>query len=234
MAPSQFKVFSSVEHETWKRLFDNLDFARQNQATPIFVKGLEALGITAEKIPSLDDVNLKLKKLTGWQGVVEDGFKPPQAFFEGLARREFPIGNFIRDKQDLNYTPAPDVFHDLYGHMPFLADPDYAQFCEDFGKAVMSYAKTEEQLNECDSLFWYGVEFPLIETPKGRRIFGGGILSSYNECHYSLSDKPRVERFVPKVVRKTPFRIDVMQDLLFVLESEKDLYDLVRGGKFND
>jgi len=190
--------------------------------------------MTGDRIPDLAEVNQKLGRLTGWRGVVEAGFKPPLAFFAGLAKREFPIGNFIRDKSDLNYTPAPDVFHDLYGHMPFLANPDYAQFCEDFGKAALAYATTDERLTECDRLFWYGVEFPLIDSPSGRRIFGGGILSSYNECSYSLSAAPQVKPWDPGMVRKTPFRIDVMQDLLFVLSSERELYDLVRGGTFND
>lgn len=190
----------------------------------MFVDGLEKLGIFGERIPDLEKVNSRLKKLTGWRGVPVVGLEEAADFFEGLSRREFPIGNFIRDHMDLSYTPAPDIFHDLYGHLPFLADKYYAEFCEQFGRRARAEASNPGRLKEFGTLFWFAVEFPLIETTQGRRIFGGGILSSAKESDYALSDKPEIFPFDPQEIRHVEYRIDQLQKRLFLLKSPDELY----------
>ena len=217
-------TFSAAEHDVWTRLYQPLAMSRRDQAHPTFAAGLTALAISAERIPDLVSVNQRLAALTGFRGVYAPGLLEAKDFFAGLARREFPIGRFIRDARDLTYTPAPDVFHDLYGHLPFLADRDYADFCQKFGAAAMHYFDDSVRLRQFETLFWFGVEFPLIETPRGRRIFGGGILSSKAECDYALSPTPTVLPFDVDAIRHTPYRIDQMQAVLFLLKEPAELY----------
>lgn len=215
--------FSPEEHNTWKLLFEKQEEKRDVQIHPLFSQGIHALGFTKERIPNLQEVNRKLHKLTGFVGVAVEGFEDPLSFYEMLSQREFPIGYFIRDPKDLGYTPAPDVFHDLYGHLPFLADRKYADFCQDFGRRTMKFASSPELLRQWERLFWFGVEFPLIKQEKGVKIFGAGIASSYSECAYSLSEAPKVRPFDFEVIRNLEFEIDRMQEEIFLLENEAQL-----------
>ncbi|MCB0340693.1 MAG: phenylalanine 4-monooxygenase [Pseudobdellovibrionaceae bacterium] len=219
-----FRNFTDEERDTWKLLFRNLEYSRTHQAHPIFPKGVKALGL-CEDLPDLDEVNEILMDFTGWQGVPVEGLEDFESFYPGLAERKFPIGNFIRDRQDITYTPAPDIFHDLYGHLPHLTDPDFAQFCENYGRLASRYLGQPERIIKLERFFWFTGEFALVETPNGRRIFGGGILSSKGECDYSLSDKPTVRPFSVKEITDQDYRIDIMQETLFLLESPEQLYN---------
>lgn len=216
--------FTEQEHSVWRELFKRQSPLRSEQMVGDFELGLNRLGITGERIPDLDKVNSKLKALTGFEGVPVVGLEEGPDFFEMISQRQFPIGSFIRDAKDLNYTPAPDVFHDLYGHIPFFVKPDYAKFCEDFGVLALKYSKDPVQLRRFERLFWFTIEFALMDTPKGKRIFGAGIASSFGECAYSLSDKPEVLAFDLKMIRDQEFRIDQIQPKLFKLKSEAQLY----------
>lgn len=219
-----FREFSPEEHETWRLLFERQAKLREQQIDPIFSAGIRALSFTADRIPDLRLVNAQLKKLTGFSGVPVEGFEDPLSFYEMLSRREFPVGYFIRDAADLGYTPAPDIFHDLYGHLPFLANREYADFCQDLGKRTIKYAAEPERLRQWERLFWFGAEFPLIKTAQGIRIFGAGIASSFSECAYSLSDQPEVLNFDIEKIRSQEFSIDKMQDCIFLLENPGQLY----------
>lgn len=216
--------FTEAEHETWRQLFSRLADCRERLAHPMFVRGLEALGIDGTKIPSLPAVNERLSALTGWRGVPVTGLEDAKSFFQLLARREFPIGAFIRDARDLSYTPAPDVFHDMYGHLPLFADPFYADFNHRIGLAAEPHLDDAQQLRRFERYYWFGLEFPLVETALGRRIFGGGILSSFGESAYALSHEPEVLPFDLRAIRDQEYRIDVMQPRLFVLDNPDTLY----------
>lgn len=218
------KAFTDKEHQTWSILFSNLERCRREQAHPIFSLGVEKLGLTANRIPDLDEVNRRLDSLTGWRGVPVEGLEDNASFFEGLAHKEFPIGNFIRAARDVNYTPAPDIFHDLYGHLPLLTDPLYAHFCFEFGQRAAKHSDNPAAMEIWGRLFWFGVEFPLVETPAGRRIFGGGILSSLGESDYSLSNKPLVLPFDVRAIVDRTYKIDDLQPTLFVLKRPEQLY----------
>lgn len=218
------KKFSPVEQATWRKLFKIQTPKRELQKHGVFLNGLDILKITEEEVPNLDFVNKELLRLTGFQGVPVEGLETPRDFFAMLAERKFPVGNFIRSNDDLSYTPAPDVFHDLYGHIPFLTNLEYANFCYGFGKRAMRYAQRPDILNQFDRLFWFAVEFPLIKTSKGDRIFGSGIASSFIECEFALSRKPKVEPFDVNIIRQTSFRIDTLQERLFILENTEQLY----------
>lgn len=218
-----FKSYSKAEKDTWRTLFSNLISCQGELAHPIFAEGLEKLGIGPE-LPDMDEVNRKLRMLTGWQGAAVTGLDGPEVFFDKLRHKLFPIGNFIREATDLNYTPAPDVFHDLYGHMPFFADQKFADFCLEFGQTACRYLDQPRKLRQFERLFWFGVEFPLVLVDGKKKIFGGGILSSHSECYYSVSDKPDVQPFDLRVIRDQEYRIDVIQNRLFILENPDQLY----------
>lgn len=218
------REFLPGEHHTWKLLFERQVPLRDAQIVPEFSAGIDALGFTADRIPDLREVNRRLRELTGFEGVPVKGFEEPHSFYEMLARREFPIGFFLRDPKDLGYTPAPDVFHDLYGHLPFLTDARYAEFCRDLGARSIKFAGDPGLLRQWERLFWFGVEFPLIRTATGPQIFGAGIASSFNECAYALSGEPNVLPFDPEAIRRCEFEIDRMQENLFLLENREQLY----------
>jgi phenylalanine-4-hydroxylase len=224
MPARSLRSFSPEEHHTWRRLFERQAALRGEQVVPQFSAGLDALGIGADRIPELADVNARLRERSGFSGVPVSGLEGPADFFPMLARREFPIGNFIRDAKDLQYTPAPDVFHDLYGHLPFLADPAYADFCQRFGAAASRELERPERLRQFERLFWFTIEFALIRTSRGLRVFGAGIASSQAECRYALSGEPEVADFDLEAIRRREFKIDEMQSLLFAIESERQLY----------
>lgn len=225
MNPIAFKNFDREEHETWKTLYALQQQSREQWIVPEFRKGLEALGITGHGIPHLDEVNKSLFEISGFRAVPVNGYEETDVFFQRLARREFPIGNFIRDRSQLSYTPAPDVFHDLYGHVPFLAWPQYADFCASFGTFAMRFRNDPKCLQQCDRFFWFSVEFGLIKGPRGRMIFGAGIASSIEECRYALSDVPKVSPFDIEAMRHCDFKIDELQPHLFLLNDAHQLFN---------
>lgn len=219
-----FKKFTPEEDGVWKALFDGQVPLRDQQIHSIFSKGIEKLRVPSDRVPNIDEINQHLESLTGFKGIPVEGLESAPSFFEMLARREFPIGNFIRAALDLSYTPAPDIFHDLYGHLPFLADKAYADFCHDFGVRAVKYNDRPELARQWERLFWFGVEFTLVRTPAGRRIFGAGIASSFGECVYALSPKPRVIPFDIEDIRRREYKIDEFQGTLFELSSPEQLY----------
>jgi len=224
MKKQTFKNFSAEEHKTWGKLFKGLARSRREQAHPLFTKGVEALGLDDGAVPNLDEVNDRLQALTGWRGIPVEGLEENDSFFTGMERREFPIGNFIRSAEDVNYTPAPDVFHDLYGHLPLLADPHYADFCQRFGAMASKYLDNSDFIEQFGRLFWFGVEFPLIKYGDERRIFGGGILSSAAECDYCLSERPEVAPFDIEEIRRRKYHIDDFQVKIYLLDTPEQLY----------
>ena len=221
--------FSEAEHETWAKLFSNLERSRKTQAHPIFSEGVEKLGLSSRHIPSIKDVNSRLVKLTGWRGIPVEGLEEAGSFFHALREKTFPIGNFIRDAGDMSYTPAPDIFHDLYGHLPFLANDEYADFCHRFGEMACRYIDQPILLRQFERLFWFAVEFPIIEGADGDRIFGGGILSSSSECDYALSDKPKVLPFNIEDIRARDYKIDEMQTTIFKFKTPQELYSCLES-----
>lgn len=216
--------FSEQDHETWRQLYSKQTPLRYQQVIPEFSRGLEVLGITGDFIPDLSMVNERLMAITGWRGEYVSGFVEPAQFFQMLSQRKFPVGGFIRDPKDLSYTPEPDVFHDLYGHLPFFTIPEYAAFCRNFGDRAYKYARSKLITDQFQRLFWFTIEFGLINTPDGRRIFGAGIASSFSECAYALSDKPHVHKFDMEKIRNKDFRIDLIQEDLYLLGSADQLY----------
>lgn len=216
--------FDREAQQTWTTILRTHKAKRDLYACDLFLRGVKILGIDETGIPALEDINRILEPLTGFRGVFVEGLEEGASFFSMLAERKFPVGGFIRDKADLNYTPAPDIIHDLYGHLPFFTDRAYADYCHAFGVEACSHLNQPEILRQFERFFWFTIEFALLKATKGNRIFGAGIVSSLGECEYALSGKPEVVPFDVDKIRRQEFRIDIMQPKLFLLESEEQLY----------
>ncbi|MEZ0225853.1 MAG: phenylalanine 4-monooxygenase [Alphaproteobacteria bacterium] len=219
------RVYTPEDHEIWKVLYKRQEKILPNRAISLFMDSLSTLGINRERIPDFAEVNEILKKRTGWQVVPVPGLLPEEPFFELLANRRFPAGNFIRQKDQLDYIQEPDVFHDLFGHVPILADPVFGDYMEAYGKGGLKAAKLG-MVDKLARLYWYTVEFGLIEEPQGLRIFGAGILSSNTESVFSLeSPSPHRIRFNLPRVLQTHYQIDDFQDNYFVIDSFQHMFD---------
>lgn len=209
---------------TWNKILTEQLKVRDQQIYKIFGEGVEVLGLNANELPQLDQINKIIKAKTGFQGLFVDGLEDGNNFYHMLAERFFPIGNFIRDHRDINYTPAPDIVHDLYGHIPFLVNSRYADFCQKFGEMTCEFINEPEKFRQFERFFWFTIEFGLIQTPEGLRVFGAGIASSIGECVYALGREPEILPFDIDTIRNQEFKIDEMQKRLFVLQSEEQLY----------
>lgn len=214
---------------TWQKIIRSQRTLRDQQIYSLFAKGLDELGIQSEELPDLAEINKQLSAKTGFRGIFVEGLEEGPAFYQMLSERIFPIGNFIRDHRDINYTPAPDIVHDLYGHLPFLMDRRYADFCQEFGKMASSFADDPGRLIQCERFFWFTIEFGLIleasEQGPQKKVFGAGIASSIAECQYALSEVPTVLDFDIDRICYQDFRIDEMQKVLFLMKSEEQLYE---------
>ena len=224
---SRGRIFTKDEMDTWNTVLSMHEKTRSQQVVDVFHSGLATLNISAEKIPQLFDINRQLEKSSGFNGVYVSGLENGESFYSLLAKRLFPIGNFIRDKGDLSYTPEPDIIHDLYGHIPFLIDREYADFCQKIGEVACMFIDNEKKFHQFERFFWFTIEFGLIKTDDGPRAFGAGIASSIGECDFALSGGPEVIDFDIELMINQEFRIDEMQNKLFILDNKEQLYGCV-------
>jgi phenylalanine-4-hydroxylase len=216
--------YPAAEHRVWNTLITRQMEVIQGRACQEYLDGLELLGLPHERIPQLGEINKVLGASTGWQVARVPALIPFQTFFELLANRQFPVATFIRSEEELDYLQEPDIFHEIFGHCPLLTNPWFAEFTHTYGKLGLSASK--EQRVYLARLYWMTIEFGLTQTPQGLRIYGGGILSSPREAVYSVSSKPEHQPFDPLEAMRTPYRIDILQPLYFVLPDLKRLFDL--------
>lgn len=221
-----FVRYSLAEHQVWEALYTRQVQLIQQRASHEYLAGLEKLHYRASHIPQLPDLSQSLMGLTGWQVVPVAALISARDFFELLARRCFPCATFIRGADQLDYVQEPDVFHELFGHCPMLADPIYADFVAAYAQQVLRFPESDWPLLQ--RLFWFTVEFGLIQTADGLRIYGGGILSSVHETAYSLeSDVPLRVLFDPVAALRMPYRIDQLQAVYFVIPDYQALYAML-------
>lgn len=217
--------YTREEHDRWNRLFARQAKILPGRACDAFLDAKRQLELSREGIPDFHELSERLSRLTGWRVVPVAGLIPDDAFFDHLANRRFPAGAFIRPEHELDYLSEPDVFHDVFGHVPLLADPIYAQFLEAYGKGGQR-ALQRGQLHNLARLYWYTVEFGLIETCAGLRIFGAGILSSPGESVFSLEDSsPNRVAFDLARIMRTRYIISDYQQTYFVVESFEQLLE---------
>ncbi|OGV48007.1 MAG: phenylalanine 4-monooxygenase [Legionellales bacterium RIFCSPHIGHO2_12_FULL_42_9] len=225
--PAGFVKYGDEENHVWQLLYQRQIDIIDGRACDEFVRGLKSLKLTAEHIPQLPDVSQRLKKLTGWTIAPVAALISAREFFELLAKRQFPAATFIRHLDELDYVKEPDIFHELFGHCPMLTNPVYADFVHQYASAVLTFPETDWPLLQ--RLFWFTVEFGLIKTNAGLRAYGGGILSSIRETPYSVeSDEALRVIFDPVAAFRTPYRIDQLQSIYFVIDDYQVLYDFVK------
>ncbi len=217
-----FGSYTATDHDVWRRLALRQRDLLKGRAAPSFLAGLDRLTIGEHCIPDFAEMNARLKPLTGWEVVAVPGLVPDLAFFELLAARKFPAGRFIRRPDQIDYIEEPDIFHDVFGHVPLLAEQGYADYLEAYGRAGILAAR-EDALHRLARLYWYSVEFALAETPEGLRIVGAGIASSPGETVFALeSASPNRIAFDLDRVMRTTYRIDDFQETYFVIAHEHD------------
>ncbi|MEN5230829.1 phenylalanine 4-monooxygenase [Brevundimonas naejangsanensis] len=217
--PQNWSDYTEVEHQTWNTLYERQMKILPGRASEAFLRGLDALDLNAGGIPDFEVINPKLQALTGWTVVCVPGLVPDEVFFDHLANRRFVSGQFIRKPDQLDYLQEPDIFHDVFGHVPMLTDPDFAAYMEAYGKGGQRAASLG-MLPNLARLYWYTVEFGLMQEADGLRIYGAGIVSSATESVFSLEDpSPNRLGFDLERVMKTLYRIDDFQQVYFVIDS---------------
>jgi phenylalanine-4-hydroxylase len=222
--PQRWSDYSRAEHAVWNRLFARQRAQLQERAVPAFLAGIEALGMKASGIPRFEELNEALNPLTGWSVVAVPGLVPEDVFFRHLAHRQFVAGRFIRSASQLDYLKEPDVFHDVFGHVPLLADPVYARYMQAYGEAGSRLPEGSAALTQLARLYWYTVEFGLVRAGDRLKLFGAGIVSSNAESEYALdSPEPLRIGFDLKRTMLTDYRIDSFQKNYFVIDSFEDL-----------
>jgi len=213
-------------NEVWNILITRQEAIIQNRACDEFINGLKLLDLPHHRMPSIKEVSDKLESITGFTLEPVPEIISYDAFFNLLAERRFPCTTFLRTKQQLDYLKEPDVFHEVFGHSPLLTHPAYADFTHNYGKLGLN--ATEEERVLLARLYWFTIEFGLINTPKGIRAYGGGILSSPKETVYSVeSPEPERRQFDVMDALRTSYEIDHIQPIYFVLENFDQLYDLL-------
>jgi phenylalanine-4-hydroxylase len=222
----EWENYMPEEHGIWKTLFERQSKLLPGRACDEFVQGMRDLTMDAEHIPDFRRLSDDLEKRTGWRVVAVPGLVPDEVFFEHLANRRFPAGQFIRKPEQLDYIEEPDVFHDLFGHVPMLAHQVFADYMEAYGKGGLR-AQGMGVLANLARVYWYTVEFGLIRSPEGLRIYGSGIASSRTETIFALEDpSPNRIRFDLERVLRTLYRIDDFQETYFVIDSFDELLAL--------
>jgi phenylalanine-4-hydroxylase len=221
--PQNWRAYTAEEHATWDTLFERQAKLLPGRASRAYLKGLDALRLSESGIPNFEELSERLMKLTGWQVVAVPGLVPDDVFFDHMANRRFVAGNFIRRPDQLDYLQEPDVFHDVFGHVPMLADPVFADYLEAYGRGGVR-AMELGALKQLGRLYWYTVEFGLVQEADGLRIYGAGIVSSSAESRFALDDpSPNRIGFDLRRVMRTEYRIDDFQQNYFVIPGFDEL-----------
>lgn len=221
----RWNAYSAEEHSRWDALTERMMKLLPGRACREFMAAAETLKLSEGGIPDFERLSDQLEALTGWRVVGVPGLVPDEAFFDHLANRRFPAGCFIRDADEMDYIEEPDVFHDVFGHVPLLANPAYADFMAAYGRGGQR-AMSLGRLKNLARLYWYTIEFGLIREGDGLRLFGAGIMSSPTETVFALEDaSPNRIGFDLERVMRTNYRIDDFQQSYFVIDSFDALLD---------
>jgi len=219
--------YTRSDHETWATLFERQKQLLLGRACDEFLENQQRFGMTPDAIPKFDDLNRVLKGTTGWQIIGVEGLLPELTFFDHLANRRFPVTWWIRKPEQIDYIAEPDLFHDLFGHVPLLLNPVFADYMQAYGcGGVKAHGLGAEALVNLTRLYWYTVEFGLIKQSNGLRIYGSGIVSSKGESIHCLESAApnRIGFDMPRIMR-TRYRIDTYQKTYFVIDSFQQLMD---------
>lgn len=220
--------YDAEAHDVWRILYERRMETLRATGSGVFLRGIERIGLSKTRVPDLVDVNRRLAPRTGWSAVGVRGFLPADQFFRCLARRRFPTTLAVRPRAQLDYLPEPDIFHDVFGHVPLHAHPIFAGFLQQFG-CLASQARSERETTEMARLFWFTVEFGLIREAGETRIYGSGLISSHGDAAHALGPECERRPFNLDDVLAQPFEIDRFQDVLFVIDSFDQLFAAVKA-----
>jgi phenylalanine-4-hydroxylase len=222
--------YTADEDKIWQLLYNRQIDIVETHACPEYLDGMVKLGLTANKIPQPKDVSTQLKHMTGWEIEPVAALITFREFYELLAKRRFPAASFIRRMEDLEYLQEPDIFHEIFGHCPMLTSPSYAAFSAEIGR--IGGALSDEDQLILGRLYWFTIEFGLIKTIDGLRIYGAGIISSKTETLYALDDPKPIRRdFDLLEVMRRPYHIDRLQTIYYCIDSFDELFNMVKDNK---
>lgn len=224
----EYNKYTAEDHLVWKTLYDRQIVRIEKYASQAVIDGMKKCGFESDFIPNFDEVNKSLKQLTGWQIYVVPGLIEKKPFFEHLHRKEFPATTWLRKMSQLDYLEEPDMFHDVFGHIPLLTNQNFCDFLEHLSGIALQHIDDEEIIEMLGRLYWFTVEFGLIEEQNHIKAYGAGILSSFGETEFSI-DSPEPERLPFSVERTlhTSYHIDRYQDFYFVIHDYKQLFDSI-------
>ncbi len=219
-------TYTKEEDQIWADLYARQIETLKDHAAQIFWDGLDALGLPENRVPQVKEVSKTLKSITGFQVEPVPALISPTKFFTLLSERKFPAATFIRTREEFDYLKEPDIFHEIFGHCPMLTNPIYADFMQKYGEKALKMDKKYLWLMQ--KLFWFTVEFGLINENGKSRIYGAGIASSAGETPYSIdSDVPERRPYDPVSVFRTPYRIDIYQTIYYVIDDLKQIFDTI-------
>jgi phenylalanine-4-hydroxylase len=225
-------AYTPEDHAIWAELVSRRMPQLEDHACAEYLDGFRQIGLKVESLPVLADVSARLEPRTGWNSTAVSGFLPAGAFFEMLAARRFPTTTWIRGREAMEYTPEPDIFHDVFGHVPMHAHPVFADFLEHYGKVCAGLTSADD-LERMGRLFWYTVEFGVIRERGGIRVYGSGLISSHGECTRVVEHGSGVEvrEFDLQKVLEEPVDTGSMQKVLYAIESFDQIYEATKDAE---
>ncbi|GAC1673158.1 MAG: hypothetical protein PVS2B2_06120 [Candidatus Acidiferrum sp.] len=225
-----YAAYTPAKVSVWKELVTHRLPELTAHACQQYLDGFEIIGMRDDRLPNLKDISARLEPITGWNATAVSGFLPGEAFFEMLAARRFPTTTWLRERESLEYTPEPDIFHDVFGHVPMHAHPVFANFLQHYGE-VCARCEEKQVLEKLGRLFWYTVEFGLIRQQGELKIYGSGLISSHGECRNVMQGGCTIRDFSLDEVLHTSVKVDEMHKLLFAIKSFDQIYEAMHSAE---
>lgn len=219
-----YSAYTGEQHGIWAELVGRALPELQKHAAREYLDGFQVIGLEKDRLPNLEAISARLAPRTGWNSTPVSGFLPAPAFFEMLATRRFPTTTWLRSRESLEYTPEPDIFHDVFGHVPMHAHPVFAEFLEHYGRVCASVTDAGV-LEKLGRLFWYTVEFGVIRQQNEIKVYGSGLISSHGECKNVIDGHCAIRDFLLDDVMETAVKVDELHKLLFAVSSFDQIYD---------
>lgn len=218
-----YSSYTPQDFTVWNVLFNRQMNILSEVASKDYLEAVKTIGFQEDEIPDFEKINLRLSQLTGWKIITVPGICPPKEFFQLLAHKTFTCTCWLRTMEELDYLEEPDMFHDVFGHVPLLTNIDYCTFFEKLGKLGVQHIHNQEIIDMLERLYWFTIEFGMIKEAGELKIYGSGIISSIGETKHALSDASRKHAYAADVVMNQPFRTDIMQDDYFVIQRFEQL-----------
>ncbi len=230
LVQQDWNAYTADQHAVWAELVGRRMPQLAEHACEEYLSGFEQIGLRQDSIPNLAEVNGLLAPRTGWNATAVSGYLPAPAFFEMLAARKFPTTTWLRSRESLEYTPEPDIFHDVFGHVPMHAHPVFADFLQSYGQVCTTLSR-EEDVKRMGRLFWFTVEFGVIRQGGRIKLYGSGLISSHGESSYVINGGPEIRPFDLDAVLDHDFCISEMQPVLYAVESFDQIYEATREAR---